>query len=237
METLPALAAEVARIFEAADFVALVLLIGTQFTMSVLIEHSGPGWPSTSRLMERYRRAWMEQLARREARVFDASLLTTLRNGSAFFASTCLIAVGGVLALLGQTERALAILSDLGAGAVAGHGPVWEAKLLVILVLMVSAFLQFVWSHRLFGYAVVLFGAMPEWTDEAGRAAAVDRASRLQVSAARSFNRGLRAVYFALAGLAWFLGPFAMMLATGLTAAMLVRREFFSASRRALMSR
>lgn len=42
-------------------------------------------------------------------------------------------------------------------------------------------------------------------------------------------------VYFALAALAWFLGPAALMAASLLTAAMIYRREFRSDSRRALL--
>ena len=104
-----------------------------------------------------------------------------------------------------------------------------------MLILLVNAFLKFVWSHRLFGYCAVMMGAMPEGAEEAERKAAVERAARLQMSAGRSFNRGLRALYFAIAALAWFLGPLPLIVASLLTAAMLYRREFLSESRRTLV--
>jgi len=232
MRTLSALIAELTRLFTLADLVALALFVATTLAMTLVIEHPPARRPSVARLMERHRRAWMESFAKREMRIFDASLLTTLRSGTSFFASTCLIAVGGVAALLGQTERILGVVRDLGGQPGVAAAAIWEAKLIAILVLLVQAFLKFVWSHRLFGYCAVMMGSMPD----PGDSATVDRATRLQFSAARSFNRGLRTIYFTLAAMTWFLGPVPLMVATLLTAAMLARREFFSESRRALVA-
>ncbi len=233
METLPALAAALPGLFDAADLAALLVFAAATLATTAAIERSGPRRPSVSRLMDGYRRAWLEEMARREVRIMDAQLLTTLRSGAAFFASTCLIAIGGVAALIGQAEQVVAVARDLGAEG-ATRAPVWEAKLLVILLLLVNAFLKFVWSHRLFGYLAVLMGAMPA-AESAGLGPAIERADQTHRAAARSFNRGLRAIYFAVATLAWFLGPLAWIAATLLTTAMLVRREFLSRSRRALM--
>ena len=51
-----------------------------------------------------------------------------------------------------------------------------------------------------------------------------------------SFNRGLRAYYFSLALLAWFLHPVAFMLASAWVVAVLYRREFRSRTLTALLS-
>ena len=231
METLPALLDQIPRLFGARDLAAFTLFLVLSLVMTLVIEHPPKARPSVGRLMEAHRRQWMATFAAREGRIFDAALLTSLRAGTAFFASTCLIAIGGVAALLGQTERMLGVVRDLGAEPGAAALPVWEAKLLVVALLLVNAFLKFVWAHRLFGYVAVLMGAMPE----PGDAGAIARAAHLQRTAARSFNRGLRTLYFTLAAIAWFLGPVPFMGATLLTAAMLARREFFSESRRALL--
>ena len=64
------------------------------------------------------------------------------------------------------------------------------------------------------------------------------QAAEINITAARSFNRGLRATYFSLAGLAWLawlVGAEALILATVITLAVLYRREFISRSRRILM--
>ena len=47
----------------------------------------------------------MRQLITREPRIFDATLLNALRQGTSFFASTCMIAIGGLLAVIGNTGR------------------------------------------------------------------------------------------------------------------------------------
>lgn len=232
METVFALAERLLFLFGWLDLVAVTVFFGASLTMTALIERRQARRPSVAVLMQRYRRDWMQAFAERENRIFDAALLTTLRAGAAFFASTCLIAIGGTAALLGQTERVLMLARDLGADPSTAARSIWEAKLLVVLVLLVNAFLKFVWSHRLFGYVAVVMGAMPG--PGTANEMAVERASRLQDSAGRSFNRGLRTVYFTLAALAWFLGPLALILASLATAAMLYRREFLSASRRAL---
>jgi uncharacterized membrane protein len=61
------------------------------------------------------------------------------------------------------------------------------------------------------------------------------KAGVLNITAARAFNRGLRGIYFALASLGWLLGPFALLITTFLTVIILLRREFTSASREALI--
>lgn len=236
MDTMPELFNALPRLFARGDFIAAAVFLGCWFLTSAIIERRSKSWPSVSHLMERHREAWMVEVGRREARIMDAHLLGTLRQGAAFFASTCLIAIGGVAALIGQAEELVSVGRDLGAGLGQGAEAVWEAKLLVVLLLLVNGFLKFVWAHRLFGYVVVLIGAMPE-RSEPGVDAAVARADAINQAASRNFNRGLRTVYFAIAALAWFLGAVPWMAATALTVAMLFRREFASRSRRALLER
>ncbi|MEM1383784.1 MAG: DUF599 domain-containing protein [Pseudomonadota bacterium] len=215
------------------DLVALAVFVAVSWGMGWFIERPNAARPSMSRLIAIYRRRWMHELLRRSNWMFDASLLISLRQGAAFFASGLMIAIGGVVALLGQTQQLVTIAQDIAAletlSAVA-----WEAKLLFILVLLVDAFLKFVWSHRLFGYCAVLMGAIPENGEPQEASIAADRAADLNITASRSFNRGLRRVYFAIASLAWFLGAEAWIAASLLMAAMLYRREFLSASRQAL---
>ena len=50
--------------------------------------------------MNVYRDEWMERLLARDMRMVDAQVTAALQNGTAFFASTSLIAVGGTLTLL-----------------------------------------------------------------------------------------------------------------------------------------
>ena len=54
-------------------------------------------------------------------------------------------------------------------------------------------------------------------------------------SSAKSFNRGLNSIYFALATLGWLIGAEGLILSTLLTAGVLLRREFASQSRAVML--
>jgi uncharacterized membrane protein len=178
--------------------------------------------------MAEMRREWMREFVRRDNRIFDAQIIASLRQGTAFFASTSILAVGGVLALIGNVQPLTGIAAEVGA-----ERPtlLWQIRLLPAALLLTHAFLKFVWANRVFGYASVTMGATPS---EPGHPRAMPRAMRaaeLIIRAALNFNRGLRSMYFALASLAWLGGPWALMAAALLVAGFLVRREFTSVPR------
>lgn len=189
--------------------------------------------PATGELINHYRRVWLREAAKREVRIMDAQLLGGLRQGSAFFASATLAALGGGIALLGQTETLVSVAVEFD-DAVAPRA-VWIGKILFIIAILASAFLHFIWAHRVFGYVAVMLGAMPDHREEKRAEEIGEQAGALMVSAGRAFNRGLRATYFAIAALSWLIGPAPLMIASILTGATIWRREFHSASRAALM--
>ena len=59
-------------------------------------------------------------------------------------------------------------------------------------------------------------------------------AAEININAARNFNIGLRAVYFAIGSAGWLLGPLGLVAGTVLVTSMTLRREFTSASRQAV---
>lgn len=220
-------------VFSLIDAIGVSLLIGVWLGMTLLIEHAPRRFPSTSNLMADYRREWMVQFVSREPRIFDSQVIGQLRQGTAFFASASLIAIGGALALLGNLERVIGVAEDLTAGT----QPilVWEVKILLIVVFLVNAFLKFVWSNRLFGYCAVMMGAVPNTADHPAALPRAAKAAEINITAARGFNRGLRSLYCALAAASWLLGAWALIAAGLITALVLLRREFASASRAVLM--
>jgi uncharacterized membrane protein len=176
----------------------------------------------------------MDAMLTRDPRIIDGNILAQLRTGAAFFASGCMIAIGGAAALLGEVDRIVTVARDLSQHLeVTRIGS--EMKTLFLILLLSSAFLKFVWSHRLFGYCAILIGAVGNDGADSENIAIARKAGQLNVSAGRSFNRGLRQVYFTLAALAWFLGPVPFLVATITSAAILYRREFRSDSRLALL--
>jgi uncharacterized membrane protein len=62
----------------------------------------------------------------------------------------------------------------------------------------------------------------------------VARAARISDIATRHFNSGIRAYYFALAALGWFVHPWLLIAASVFVLLVLWRREFHSATLAAL---
>lgn len=220
-------------LFAPLDFAAITLVIVSWLVIGWRIEHPAARHPSTSQIMADFRREWMQQMITREPRIFDAQIVASLRQGTAFFASTAVIAIGGTLALIGNAERLTGIANDL----VLMDTPafVWEAKMLIVALFLTNAFLKFVWANRLFGYAAVVMAAVPNDTSHPACSPRAAQAAEINITAARSFNRGLRSVYFALACVAWLAGPIALIAATVFTLAVIWRREFASQSRTILL--
>lgn len=216
------------------DWVAAGLTLLAAFGIGWWIEHPGAARPSVTVLMSERRRDWMRVMVTREPRIFDSQILTSLRQGTAFFASTCLLAIGGVLALVGNTEPLRGVAAEVTDMAV----PVliFQLKLALVAVFLTAAFLKFVWANRIFGYCAVMMGAVPNDPEDPAAYPRAAQAAELNIRAAINFNRGLRAMYFALGALAWLLGPIALMLATVVVVWVLWSREFASSARAVLVS-
>ncbi len=191
---------------------------------------------SLSSAMNRQRETWMRTMARRDLRMIDTSIMLGLQQGTAFFGSSSLIAIGGCFALVGSSDRVLNVLSDLPLSSAAAARPVFEVKVIGLILLLAYSFFKFGWSYRLFNYCSILIGAVPVQKDEPGHAEetekAVRRAARMNVLAGKHFNAGLRMIFFSIGYLGWFIGPAVFALTTLLILAVLVRRPFFSAARR-----
>ncbi len=177
-------------------------------------------------------------MAEREVRIMDTGILSGLQNGTAFFASASLLAMGGCFALLDGTDRILRIMTDLELGVVSRTE--WELKVVGLTIICAYALFKFGWSYRLFNYCSILVGAVPERDDpnadgEARRSAA-SRAARLNVLAGHHFNLGLRAFFFSVAYIGWFGGPYVLIASTTLVTLTLIRRQFFSRSLKAVSS-
>src|ERR1700761_3982936 len=110
--------------------------------------------------MNRYRDVWMFQMLARETRMVDAQIVAALQNGTAFFASTSLIAVGGTLTLLRSTGEVLQLVESLPFG-VRMSSVQWEAKTIGLATIFVYAFFKFGWAYRLYNYVAILVGSTP----------------------------------------------------------------------------
>ncbi len=213
----------------ALDAAAVLFLLLAWQVCGWLIENP-PAWrPSVTALMRAYRREWMQQVVSRDPRVFDASIMASLRESTAFFASTTMIALGGGVALIGNVEwlRNLVGQFDVGRGAVEA----WDVKIMLALVLVARAFLSFVWSNRLHGYCAIVMAAIPNDRNDSRCALRVRQAAELNIAAARHFGAGLRTVYFSLGALGWLIGAWWLLATTLVAIWWVMMREFASLSR------
>lgn len=223
----------VIQVFSQWDVAALTFLLVCWLGSTWIIESPPKKYPSTSCLMADYRHIWMHNFVTREPRIFDSQIIGNLRQGTAFFASASMIGIGGCFALLGNPERLQGVAQDLTQST--SPVIVWEIKLCVILIFAANAFLKFVWSHRLFGYCAVLMAAVPNDPADPLAYPRASKAAELNVTAAKGYNRALRSIYFGIGATAWLAGAIPLMLATMLTLGVVLRREFFSVSRKVLL--
>lgn len=212
-----------------ADAAALILLVVAWGAMGWLSEHPFRARPSVTVMMAEVRREWMREYMGRDNRIADAQIVASLRQGTAFFASTSLLAVGGVLALIGNVQP----LSGLAAGMGGDAAPalLWQVRLLPCVLLLTHGFLKFAWANRVFGYCSVMMAAVPMDASDPRAGPRAAQAAELNVQGSANFNRGLRSLYYALASLSWLLGPLALGGAAVVVTALLARREFASLPR------
>ncbi|MCG6122907.1 MAG: DUF599 family protein [Microvirga sp.] len=213
--------------FEWVDYLAIAFFIASWSGYHIAVEKLSASRNSLNERMSHYRRAWMAQLVRRENRIVDSTILASLQNGTAFFASTSLFAIAGVLTLLQATDTALSIFADMPFG-VETTRLAFEAKVGGLGIIFVYAFFKFAWSYRLFNYAAILIGAIDvDGKSQAAREGAA-RAAAMSIAAGRHFNRGQRAFFFALGYLGWFISPYVLIAATAAVLVVMWRRQFGS---------
>ncbi len=215
-----------------ADWGALVWFFGAWYGYATFARRRAMVQPSVLAATSRIRHLWMLQVTKREVRIVDGSIVQTLANSPSFFASTTILIIGGLLAVLGTTEKATELVREI---PFAAQTPllVFDFKLLVLTGIFVYAFFRFTWSIRQYTFGAMMVGAAPEareFTTDAtlSREDFAHRAGRVLSLAAETFNDGLRAYYLAFAAMGWFISPLVFALATVGVIFVLYRREFRS---------
>ena len=216
------------------DLAALALFVAAWAIYSYTAEGRFSRRSTLTAAMNRQREVWMRTMAQRDLRMVDTSIMIGLQQGTAFFASSCILAIGGCFAILGSGDRVLGVLGDLPFATVQSRAE-FELKILGLVVILAYSFFKFGWSYRLFNYCSILIGAVPIPNDRNADEleVSVHRAARMNVLAGMHFNAGLRGIFFSIGYLGWFIGPAVLAAATVLVVAVLVRRQFFSRARAA----
>ena len=224
------------KFLPALDLAALAYFVLAWIGYAVTVEWGQKLHGGLNARMHRYREVWMRRTLSREARMVDMQIMAALQNGTAFFASTTLLAIGGALTIMRSTGEVLTVVAALPFGIETTPAQ-WEAKTIGLIVIFIYAFFKFAWAYRLFNYVAIMLGAMPLAGDRNTPEAEchVLRTTGLFESAGQNFNRGQRAFFFALGYLGWFAGPWVLFASTTAVVIVMWRRQFASSARRALM--
>ena len=212
--------------FSLPDWIAMAWFLVCWFGYGWIVEHGPLG--STRGLLGAshvFRLEWGRQMLRRDNRISDVALIGNLTQNVSFYANTTIYVIAGLLALLGTMDRLIDVASDLPFARHVSR-EIWEVKLLLLLMVFIVAYFKFTWSLRQFNMLSLVVGAAPlpgEGTEEDAR-----RFARINALSGDEFNRGIRAYYFGLAAVFWFIQPWMFVAVTTLIIGVLYRRDFRS---------
>ena len=212
--------------FSLADWGAMAWFLVCWMGYGWIVEHGPLG--STRGLLgasHGFRLQWGREMLRRDNRMADVALIGNLMQNVSFYANTTIYVIAGLLALLGTMDRLIDVASDLPFARQVSR-EVWEVKLLLLLMVFIVAYFKFTWSLRQFNMLSLVVGAAPlpgEGTEEDAR-----RFARINALSGDEFNRGIRAYYFGLAAVFWFIQPWVFAAVTTLIVGVLYRRDFRS---------
>lgn len=184
--------------------------------------------PSLSVIMSMQRRRWVKNATMRESPL-DAILSANLMSSVSFLASTSVLLVLAIFAAIGQASSVMEALTGVGMGSEYQPADL-RIHFVVMLAIFTLSFFAFTLALRQFNHFCIMIGAM----DHSGRVseAEIDSIAQLNTLAAKNFNNGIRAYYFSVATVAWFASPWLAIVASVITVAFLIHREFFSSAHR-----
>ena len=112
--------------FSILDVIALAGFVAAWGGYAFIVERTRHGADGLNARMVAYREIWMRRMLGREQRMVDMQIMAALHNGTAFFATTSLFAIGGALTILRSSDEMVAIASHLPLGIQTSRG-LWEA--------------------------------------------------------------------------------------------------------------
>lgn len=222
---------EIARLFSWQDWAALTWYFAAWVGYATFARWRARTAVSLLAITNRYRTLWALQATYRENRVIDGVVVQNLSTSPSFFASTTIIIIGGLLAVLGTSEKATEFVQEIPF-AVRTSVLVFDLKLLLLTGIFVYAFFRFSWSLRQYTFGALMMASMPESNmfaqGSVQRETFAEPAGRVLGLAAETFNDGLRAYYFSFAAILWFFSPYAFAGGAAIVVTVLYLREFKS---------
>jgi uncharacterized membrane protein len=188
--------------------------------------------PSLSVIMSLQRRRWVANAVKRDTPL-DAILAGNLMGSVSFLASTSSILALGVLTAFGNLSTLMETLDAVGIKTNYSIQDV-QIHLFATLAVFVVSFFSFTLALRQFNHFCILLGAIEH--SEHTTSEEIDAIAQLNTMAARNFNNGIRAYYFAVPMVFWFASEWVAIAATVITVFFLIHREFFSSAHRVAAS-
>lgn len=188
--------------------------------------------PSLSTIMSLQRRRWVANAVTRETPL-DAILAGNLMGSVSFLASTSVLLMLGIFTAFGNLTALMNTLQQVGIQATYTPADV-QLHLFAMLAIFALSFFSFTLALRQFNHFCILLGAI----DHGGHTqpAEIDAIAQLNTLAAKNFNNGIRAYYFAVPPVFWFVSEWLAIVAALTTVAFLIHREFFSSAHRVAAS-
>ena len=212
------------------DLIAFLWFAAAWAGYTISQDHLLSGRNILNQHMRVVRRHWVERMLDRENRIMDSQLVGHTMHSCTFFASTNMLVLAGLIGSFGTIEHAHNLVSDLSF-MVKTSRQLFEMKMLMLVVIFTYGFFKFTWALRQYNYCCALIGSAPMAPvapdDRVAMGSTLSEALTLAVTA---LNGGLRAYYFALAVLAWLIGPIPFMVASTAVIVVLARRQAFSAT-------
>ncbi len=221
--------------FSIIDIIALLIFFMSWSGYTWFARKKAKTTNCIARSLHQHRIHWMYEAITREVRVGEAALLSNLERNIAFFASSTLLILAGLLTLFAKIDTLESVIASLPFADYANHLAI-QLKLSLLAFIFVLSFFQFTWSMRQYGFVNVMIGAAPIDTSGLNEnlKAYAEQMAIVQDQAAHSYNYGLRSYYFALAAMCWFIHPLLFILMSLWVVYTLYRREFSSKAVKAI---
>ena len=214
--------------FLIVDLVALAWFAACWLGFARYADRQYHGRVNLIRIMDDLRMRWMRQMIERENRITDATLIGNILRSIYFFSSTTILILIGLFTAMGAENTGIKVLDSLPFAT--GSTPLmWEVKVSLLMLIFIYAFFKFTWSLRQYNYACVIVGSAPPTSQlKPHHYEYAAHAGRLLGNAARHFNMGLRAYYYGMGAISWFISGYLFLATTALVVYVLYRREFRS---------
>jgi len=211
-----------------ATLFPLLCWFGYNYGVPLLERHR----PSLSTIMSLQRRRWVANAVSRETPL-DAILAGNLMGSVSFLASTSVLLILAIFTAFGNLTALMNTLQQVGIKASYTPSDV-QVHLFAMLAIFVLSFFSFTLALRQFNHFCILLGAIDHGGHTTGEE--IDAIAQLNTLAAKNFNNGIRAYYFAVPPVFWFVSEWLAVVAALITVAFLIHREFFSSAHRVAAS-